>query len=197
MGKHQEAIELYHKVFECITYIWNRHNHMGNRYYAARDYINAIICYKKAVKTAEDLSFDEINPNWYLSDVYLADGYYQEAAESYRKTFNLRKVPTAEEIFDESFATGEFNQSTLQNYLREILESADASGNPFIPREKAKIYAYIGEKERSLDMLHAAFEAKDPHLARDVWLLWYDDFHFEPRFQELIKKLKLDKYFYQ
>jgi len=195
IGKHQEAIELYHKVLECIPYTVNANNSMGYRYLQAGDYENAIEYFKKAVKTSEDLSFDEIAPNWHLSDAYLANEQYTEAADSYRKTFNLRQIPNAEDIFDEAFATEEYNQTTLQNYLKNILEAADNTNMPFTPREKAKIYAYKGEKELALKMLDIAFEAKDTALAGDVWLFWYDELKTDSRFQELIRKLKLDKYF--
>ncbi|MFC1782035.1 tetratricopeptide repeat protein [Planctomycetota bacterium] len=201
IGDHSAAIEQYEIVLELIPWSWNRYESMALLYLQARDFDSAIEYFIQAVeiepKGAVGLAFNEIIPIWYLSDAYLANKQYKEAAESYRKTFNLGKIPNADQIFDNAFTTGQYNQLTLQNYLKNILEAADKTNNPFLPRQKARYYAFFGEKEKCLEMLDEALEAKDPQLSRDVWLLWFDELYSEPGFQEIIKKLKLDKYFYQ
>ncbi|MFC1783326.1 FlgO family outer membrane protein, partial [Planctomycetota bacterium] len=196
IGEHDKAIKHYKEVVEMAPSKWTSHNGMGAIYYYAREYDNAIEHFKKAVNIVPDNLKPNITLIWTLSHAYLANEQYAEAAESYRTTFSLRNTPKAEEIYENVFAAGQYNKATLQTYLKNILEASDNTNNPFPPRTKANYYAFFGDKENALEMLHKAFDPpKDPALARAVRAFLFDDLHSEQRFQDLLQKLKLDKYF--
>ncbi|MFC1783098.1 tetratricopeptide repeat protein, partial [Planctomycetota bacterium] len=190
MGEHEKAVELYEEAVS-IALAWGYKNSMGVICYYAGEYEKAIEYYNQAIEIVPN----DISVNVNLSNTYLANGQYKEAAESYRKSFGLRKLPKAEEIYDNAFAGEEYNKSTMQRYLQDILEASDNTSSPLTPMQKAVYYAFIGEKNMALDMLDKAFDAKAPQLGGMVWTLWFDDLHGEKRFQEILKKLRLDKYF--
>ncbi|MFC1783609.1 tetratricopeptide repeat protein, partial [Planctomycetota bacterium] len=191
IGKHDEAIEQYKIAVELNPSNWTRYNSMAWRYFQANKYEEAIEYSKKAVKIVPNKE----GAMQSLSNAYLANGQYKEAAESYQKTFSLRKIPNADKIFDNTFAAGEYNESTLQVYLGNILEVSGKTNNPYTPGIKACYYAYIGEKDLALEMLDKAFEAKELALAALMTQFWFDELRTEKRYQDLLQKLKLDKYF--
>ncbi len=59
-----------------------------------------------------------------------------------------------------------------------------------LPTDVAQFYILAGEKLRALDWLERAYEARDPNLLA-LRLRIYDPLRPEPRFQALMKQLKL------
>ena len=166
-------------------------NTMGLAYYYARDYDRAIEYYKIALEIAPDN--EAYNSN--IAFAYISNEQYKDAAEAYQKWFRLRKITNADEIFRECFASGKYNKPSLQKYLRNILEESDKTNNPFTPLNKAYFYAYMDEIDSAFVMLEKAFEEKDTELALSMSNPVFDNLRSDPRFQELLKKMNLDKYF--
>jgi TolB-like protein/tetratricopeptide (TPR) repeat protein len=81
------------------------------------------------------------------------------------------------------------------DYRATMRKAADTlaarSRNTFVlPWDVASWYAYAGDKDRCLEWLERAYEGRDPNLP----YLWFPDFDFlrsDPRFRDLLKRMKL------
>jgi len=191
IGEYDKAIERYKKAQKLDFFTFDDNNAMGTTYFCARDYNKAIEYYKKAVK----IDPSNETPIGNLSYAYLVNEQYKDAADAYQKWFGLRKIPNADEIFEECFAAGEYNKPSLQKYLRNILEESDKTNNPYTPHYKARFYAYMDETDSAIVMLEKAFDEKDTNLPRSMSDPVFDNLRSDPRFQALLTKMKLDKYF--
>jgi hypothetical protein len=61
-----------------------------------------------------------------------------------------------------------------------------------IPVEMVKLYAFAGNKEKTLDWLEKGVEMRDPNMiCIGVIPLWVDLLGDEPRYQDLLRKMNL------
>ena len=94
------------------------------------------------------------------------------------------------EVLEGLHQTGSNPEETLKRLSRERLQQAEKSGKAD-PFNLAASYVFLGEKERALDQLEAAFAKHSlgmPLLRTEPGLA---ALHNEPRFQELARKLAL------
>ena len=59
---------------------------------------------------------------------------------------------------------------------------------------QAIIYAYIGDRDQAFEALYRAYNDKDLLLAVYIKSAFFDNLKSDPRYNALIKKLKLEKY---
>ena len=60
-----------------------------------------------------------------------------------------------------------------------------------LPSDIALCYALAGEKEKAIKWLEKGLNPHDPVLPYIGCYRCYDDLHADPRFQELLRKMKL------
>jgi len=82
-----------------------------------------------------------------------------------------------------------------EDYSATMRKAADTlagrSRKTFVlPWDVASWYAYAGDKERCLEWLERAYQARDPNLPY-LWWPDYDSVRSDPRFRDLLKRMKL------
>jgi|WetSurSiteA1Bulk_404760.scaffolds.fasta_scaffold12685_2 TolB-like protein/Tfp pilus assembly protein PilF len=147
----------------------------------AHRYDEAIEAYKDALK----LEPDHPLPTGGLASAYQLSGKYKEAFEE-NKLF-CRDDPELVRALDNGFIEGGYRGAYL-SYAS--LAEMRFENSYWSPNDIAWIYAYIGEKEKTLYWLEKAYEMHDPNLPYLLYPL-LDFIRDDPRFQDLSRRMKL------
>jgi len=145
---------------------------------------------KEQVRKALDLDPNFYYAQWALGWTDLQAGKPREAISEFHKAQAMDSPPFVVAWLGYAYAaSGERGKAEAI-----IAELSQMSSRRFVtPFCTAIIYLGLGDKERALDGLEKAYEA------RSVWLISlkedkvYDPLRSEPRFIELLKKVGLDK----
>jgi serine/threonine protein kinase/cytochrome c-type biogenesis protein CcmH/NrfG len=115
-------------------------------------------------------------------------GRYQEAlercdeAQKYRNTVTVRCVRAMIEADRGNMAAAQNAATELEQYWRQ---------NPFETSLLAGLLVRIGQSERALDLLYAAYDLNDSSILTFVRTRYADPIRDHPRFRQLVKKLRL------
>jgi len=161
--------------------------------------------YEQAVtglKQAEKVNPGYPNTMFYLFAAQFLSGDYPGAERSLSEWLKRLNYEDRAALRAQALPDGGVNRASLIGYVRLILERFKEEQRPisgsYEARLPATFYCLSGDLESAMETLENAYEnfETDSH-----WLPWYIRFsyfkplHSDPRFQELIKKLKLDPYF--
>jgi tetratricopeptide (TPR) repeat protein len=119
---------------------------------------------------------------------YEMKGAYEEAFDAAKSCFGvLYGVLDPGGGLDRTFATQGYRAA-----MRQVAELIKARGESVYvnPTDVAFAYQSAGDRERAIDWLERAYEARDPNLP---YLRWagFDTLRSNPRFHALVRKLKL------
>ncbi len=133
----------------------------------------------------------EKNPSLFLvldqvKDALHLTGRYEEALEASRLYYsNLYK--DFDHVFDQYERLG--YAGTLNLEADRLMEQ---SGSKYVcPYDVVTLYMHAGNKERALDCLEQAYEKRDPNIVYTGVRAVFAILRGEPRYQELLRKLKL------
>jgi TolB-like protein/Tfp pilus assembly protein PilF len=124
-----------------------------------------------------------------LWSAYGQKGMEREALEAAKKTVGVYwDDPKVQAALEEGFARG--------GYAGAMRALADAvvllpPSAPFVPADVANYYAMAGEKEKAIDWLEKAYEARNYMMVYTGCDPVYRDLHPDPRFQALLRKMNL------
>lgn len=150
---------------------------------------------------------EEDNPNYtntsfYLFTAQFLSGDYPGAERSLSEWLKRLKYQEREALRTLAFPDGTIDRNSLIGYMRLILERFKEEKRPiagsFEARLPATFYCLSDDLDSAMETLEYAYETFETD---SFWLPWYIRFsyfkplHSDPRFWELIKKLKLDPYF--
>jgi len=186
MGRHVEAIAEAERALEQDPLSLIIHTAIGDVLFFARRYERAIDYYRKCL--AMDPTFGPGHTD--LARALEHTGRAQEAVEEFLAATPVaggRPAPSSGLAIlyaragrpDEAFAM-----------MDEVL--AHASERFVSPYGVASFYSVVGENERALDWLERAWEERDGTL---VWIKVHprlDGLRGEPRFRQLLARMKLD-----
>ena len=192
MGRHEEAIAEAEHALVLDPLSLPIHTAVGDVYFYARRYDRSIAYYRKCL---------EMDPTFMagLTDMSRAldhAGRHDEALATW-----LRAVPSGPEgpAPSTGLATlyargGRLDEGRAM--VERLLAADDRTGlfveQRFSPFGVASFYAVAGETSKALDWLERAYEARDGTL---VWIKVHprlDSLRGEPRFRELLTKMRLD-----
>lgn len=135
----------------------------------------------------------ELNPEDYrtfehLTVAYLHTGHYEQALASARQ--GLALLPR-EPLFV-LFLTIVHHKRGRAHESEEALNDLERMGREgYVPHVFLAIaYAQLGRKEKALALLEVGYRNHDPYMVMIKALPWFDPIRFEPRFQELLRKMK-------
>lgn len=144
---------------------------------------------------------EEIDPvslerNYLYLEIYIRKGEGLKAVEALELIL-LSNPKTAE--YAEKLKTN-FNTSGLQGIFSSMIDLYLKDPNPFI---LSTYYALNGQKNKALDWLEKSFKSRSansvnnfPEYICDIYLQWqFEDLRSEPRFLELLDKMRLSKYY--
>jgi len=161
--------------------------------------------YKQAVTgliQAEKDSPNYTNTMFYLATAQFLSGDYPGAEQSLSEWLKRLNYEDRAALRAQAFPDGTVDRNSLIGYIRLILERFKKENRQirgsYEARLPATFYCLSGDLESAIETLEYAYETFEDS---SFWLPWYIRFsyfkplHSDPRFWELIKKLKLDPYF--
>ncbi len=123
-----------------------------------------------------------------LYEAQAAKGMYRESLETLKTYLKVAyQVPRLEALIDRGFAEGGFR--VAMKHAADAL-ATPAMGYGVVPSDVATLYVYAGDNEHAMEWLERAYEARDPNIPY-IRLPVYDPLRSDPRFQELMRKMKL------
>ena len=184
VGKLHEAIQEINKARELDPLSMMMYNASGCYYYQVGEYEKALDFHQTALEMNEKFRYTHID----IFYIYLKQEREKEAVLELKKylekdTFDRKHIPSMELAFEKSGING------VLIWLIELQLEKNAPEPYFI----AELYAKLGKKEKALDWLEIAFEAKVCllliRLKKDHNL---ENLHSEPRYKALLAKMRLD-----
>jgi tetratricopeptide (TPR) repeat protein len=151
----------------------------------ARRYDDAI----SQVRKAQALQPDNPVAIGELFVLYWAKGMDKEALAALKDCFKPRQIPDLDSALSRGFAAAGLPGAARAG--AEIL-AAHVRDNLASPTEIAELYLFAGDKDHVLEWLERAYESRDPNLPY-LRLPMYDLVRYEPRFQDLFRRLKLER----
>jgi tetratricopeptide (TPR) repeat protein len=193
-GRHEEAKAAMRRALEINPLSHNFLADLGQIYYFNREYREAEKYCRRALEIYPDFAF----AHEYLADIYLKTGEFDKAFEELIKAdqtiTDFRNEPTAvrdNRLREYREKIEKFPQLGIRQYIESRL-----AGQPPEPGNYpvyAGYYAFLGDREKTLDNLEKAclgkgfltvFVKADPI---------YDDFRSDPRFQAILRKMNLER----
>jgi adenylate cyclase len=152
----------------------------------ARRYDEAIVVLRNILKTSPN---DAIALST-LRSAYHMKHMYNEALEIWRASYAAKGDHEAEEALNRGYAEGGY-----QGALRRVAETlAERSKTTFVtPWQIATLCTRAGMNKEAIDWLEKAYQAHDgnmPYISVDPI---FDPLRNEPRFQDLLSRMKLPK----
>jgi TolB-like protein/tRNA A-37 threonylcarbamoyl transferase component Bud32 len=150
----------------------------------ARRYDEAVVQFRKALSTSPRLPI----AHWGLSGALFKQGLHDEALVEMRAYFNSLGDRETEEALTQGYA-----QSGYSGAMRRAADvlAARARKTYVLPTDVAYLYMWAGEKERALEWLEKALEARDPNLPWVNPAPAFDGLRSEPRFRDLLRRMNL------
>jgi len=151
-----------------------------------RRYDDAIALLRKILDTAPN---DAIALST-LRSAYHMKGMYKEALDIWKASYAAKGDQEALDALERGFAEGGY-----QGALRRVAEALVArSQTKFVtPWQIATLYTRAGMNKEAIDWLEKAYQAHDqnmPYISVDPI---FDDLRNEPRFQDILRRMKLLK----
>jgi serine/threonine protein kinase/Tfp pilus assembly protein PilF len=123
-----------------------------------------------------------------LRSAYHMKKMYNEALEVWKVSYAARGDHEAEEVLARGFA-----ENGYQGALQRVAEMLIArSQNTFVtPWQIGTLYTRAGMNQEALEWLEKAYEAHDPNMPYLSVDPIFDDLRAEPRFQDILRRMKL------
>jgi DNA-binding winged helix-turn-helix (wHTH) protein/TolB-like protein len=192
-GRNDEAKAELRRALEIDPLSHNFLADLGQVHYFAREYDQAKMFCQRALALYPDFP----HAHAYLYDVYLKTGEYDAAIDELVKsqsalfTFAVQTANEKEGLMRYDAAQRErYRGVGIRKFLLEVA-LGKISGDASLPYGRARVYAFLGEKEKALDNLEEA------HTAHAFMMAWvradpgFDNLRAEPRYQAILKSMGL------
>lgn len=186
-ARYDEALKEINKALSLdpLNLIINRT--LGDFYYHMREYNKAEQQLKKTLEMNSAFNLTHA----YLGLVYLQQSLCEEALEELQEEINLDHGPN-DILAWQGYVYGVCGyKDEGYQILNDLLESSE---NKYIPPSYFTwIYFALGEYEQGFEWLDKAYNERDPWLTEIKISHFYDGIRSEPRYIELLEKMKLNK----
>jgi eukaryotic-like serine/threonine-protein kinase len=185
MGRYSEAIAAVKKARELDPLSPRINANVGFILYFARQYDAAIEELQKALQ----MDTSSGAPYLYLGMAYLQEGKSQEAIAALEKNSKISDSPAADALdLAYGYAVAGRREDSL-GLLHQVMAQPHKSYMPAL--WVARVYTALGEKEDALKWLRKAYDERSPQLSfLNVDPRW-DPLRSDPRFQDLLRRMKL------
>ncbi len=184
LGRHREAIEAIRTAIELDPYSMIYQRNLGMAYLAARDFDAAIEQLEKAAEM--DPEFPLVMT--LLGHCYASLSMWPEAEKAFAEDRTLPRWQT--EYFLAVIESHKGDPSKLGKHHQEYFQALSL----FSPYWVAVFEAELGNVENMYLWLTKAVEKKDNWLSYINVLPYFDRFHSEPRFKDILKKIGFTGY---
>jgi len=185
LGRSDEAIAEGRKAVELEPLNLNHGANLSGMYFYGRQYDKALA----EAKQVFDLDPNFIVGRWALSQAYIVKGMSAEAITLNEQA--LQREPTNQVFL--RFAGLAYAKAGRRHEAEEIINRfrAIAKTQYVMSYHMALIYAALGERDKAFAELERAFEERDYLLPRIKVEPFLDPLRDDPRFKEMLKRLKL------
>jgi TolB-like protein len=150
----------------------------------AHRYDDAIDHLRETLRTAPD-DWTALST---LRSAYHQKGMYEEALEIWKRSYEARDDQEAEDALVRGYEEGGYS-GALSSVAELLIER---SRTTFVtPWQIGTLYTRAGKKDKALEWLEKAFEARDGNLIYLSVDPIFDYLRDEPRFQDMIRKMNL------
>jgi serine/threonine protein kinase/tetratricopeptide (TPR) repeat protein len=185
-GHFEESIAEHRRALELDPLSLPVNRNLGLAYYLARQYDLAI----EQLRKTREMDHTFVLTREYIGLAYLEKGMYKEAIEYCEEAAApVSASPYAISALGYVYAvSGKAPEAQkVHNRLKGLAEQKYISS-----RFVASIYAGLGEKDKALESLSAAFEDRSLQIGPGVIAdPTYDSLRGEPRFQDLLRRMGL------
>ncbi|MEP6901379.1 MAG: FlgO family outer membrane protein [Actinomycetota bacterium] len=192
-GRNAEAKAEFERALEINPFSYNFLADLGQAFYFDHEYDAAQAYCQKSLEIYPDFVF----AHNYLSDIYLKQGKTDAAIEESLKSekistgFANQTAEQEERIEKQLTAQKEkFKSGGIREFLSNRLTASTTDVN--VNYGNAKIYAFLGEKEKALDNLERALQGRAFAMVFVKADPVFDVLRDEPRFQDILRKMKLE-----
>jgi DNA-binding winged helix-turn-helix (wHTH) protein/TolB-like protein/tetratricopeptide (TPR) repeat protein len=186
MGRFEEGLAESQRLLELDPLSPASRNHLGWHYLYAHEFDKAIEQYKLVLTV--DPNFAEAHRQ--LAEAYSEKGRFDEAVAEMNRRFELigrgDDVPALKKAYSE-FGLKGFWQKRLQFALERSKHSYMS------PSGTAYLYTELRDTTQALDWLERAYREHDFDLVYLKVDYTWDHLRSEPRFQEVLKRMRLDE----
>jgi len=148
--------------------------------------------YDEAIASArEALRFQEDHPiaAAVLSYSHDRKGMVKEAFETSKAYVRLMyNDPRVDAALEEGYARGGYTEAMKRGAEALIARLPETF---CLPSDTASFYALAGEKDKAIEWLGKGLDPHDPFMPYIGVTPYFDDLHPDPRFQELLRKMRL------
>jgi serine/threonine protein kinase/tetratricopeptide (TPR) repeat protein len=183
MGRTDEALAAHRQAIEADPMSLIVNSNLGDGLYSAHKYDEAIAQYKKTI--AIDESFDAAH--YSLAFAYDRTGMQKEAIAEWQKALTEYGDANMAALLGDAYARAGY-QAALQAWIDEV--GGNSSSHKFVsPFAVAIMYGMLADKDSAMKWLEKAYEARDVDLVTVNVEPVFDFLHFDPRFQDLLRRL--------
>jgi tetratricopeptide (TPR) repeat protein len=150
-------------------------------YYYSGDYEKALSESKKGL----ELSIRFTEDNWVNFEIYIAQKQYDNAIIELQKIYDEKESSEIDTIYKQ------FGIEGVYNWLIEIESKSKNYNTPYYLARK---YAFIGEHEKTLELLEKSFEMRVSRLVTINRDPNFKNLRSAPRFKKIVEKMGLDDY---
>jgi tetratricopeptide (TPR) repeat protein len=164
-------------------------NDRGAIFYYSRQYDRAIQQCQAVLKMDPGASDDFGNARGFIFLSYIEEGKFPEAMEEHRREYGASQHPWVWAL--KAYAYGRWGKKQeFQSTLKKFQQLAPQLRSERTP---AELFAYISapDKNKILGLLEKAYQERSPALTTLKVDPKYDNFRSEPRFQELLRRMRL------
>lgn len=186
MGRNKEALAAMQRFKELDPgYFPGKLMAVGIQFYWLRQYDNAI----EQLKALNEMAPSYPNPYYWLGAAYLEKKDFNKAFDGFQKAVDYsHRAPVA--MLGLAFAYARAGKiKEAENILAEVL---DTSKKTYVPEfYVACVYGALGKKNEAFEWLDRTYNERGNGLSTIKVNPMVDDLRSDPRFSELLKKLKL------
>jgi TolB-like protein/Tfp pilus assembly protein PilF len=187
LGNYEQALLHFRRAVELDPLNLNANGNLGQEYFWSKQYDQGIEQEKRTL---------EIDPNfadahYVLAEVYLITGKYDLWLEEWEKKAKIRN--DSEDLALNKAVSQEYSKSGFRGAMKNLVafQEEQAKRMYIDPAMIARMYALLGEKDRTFSWLEKACREKSGQL---LYLKSWPGFDFlrpDPRYADLLKRMGL------
>jgi serine/threonine-protein kinase len=191
MRRFDEAVAAGKRALACDPFSLRINQHLGNTFYYARRYVEAIRQYQQTI----ELYPSNASVHESLSDAYEQNGQYREAAGAWKTAMSLGGDPELAAMVGAADAKAGFRSAVRAIAVKRLERLNErTSRGEYVPAINfARAYLRTDDTEQALTWLKVSCEERNVYSLMIGSDPLYDPLRMDRRFIKLLQRVKLDR----